>query len=548
MNNFLKFCLFFFPSIIYLYFVYSPVIYLPYAHIDDYYYWVHKITWHNLFARGFAEISGRHLYNFIHYAIAVNLIHDICSLGIVRILGLIFISISVTIFAIWLCHLVRDKKVVFFLSLSIFMLPGMNFFIFMGVCVPYIVGIIFSLISALLIDKVDPKMLSPLRPSWTKNIKHLILVVLSLILFISSLYTYQIFAMFYLVPGVCVMVFKKIEDWPTTRLKLILNLIVFGIGCTIYYVVQKFILLPIALLNNPGIAKSFASEISHRFDLVPDLTTLLTRKMNLFSIVAIRTFNLWKTTPGEIVMFFLIGIIIIGILIAITRTYFGISDSKKRFLRIRHNIEIVFLFFIFLIAANAPNILSYGGSSQVRAAFVSAVIIILILIWSLKHIFAFMSTKWKSILSLFILGIILIGSGVITQRNTLQNVTNSNMELNFMRNKILPNVNKLKAIHIIGIAPVGGRFTGDQFNVFTTQNWVGMSPYMIRLILLEYYKYAEKSVRIYPVANSPEGWKNAPKDYIIVAWSHPGEPIYAPPDALIVDMNKMFSKSFCDEC
>jgi len=209
----------------------------------------------------------------------------------------------------------------------------------------------------------------------------------------------------------------------------------------------------------------------------------------------------------------------------------------------RFAVEKMVLLCILAVMANIPILLAAGGHGGFRVLFAYSAIIVLALSWAVLELTGLLPEKLGRASIFVALSLMMVGSGFLAQRNTLETALNDYAELSFIRAKIAPHINELTAIHIIRPLPqksfLNLPWAGNgEFNINSSYYWQDIA-WMIRSVVLESVR-DKASVRVYSTFNSEESVAAVPKNGIVVTSSLPDEPIKAPHGALIIDMNALF--------
>ncbi len=535
-DSFYLFGSFFFLSAVYLFFIFAPTIYIPFAHHDDYYYWSYdnknELGLHPQYI--FFVIIGRGIFNLIHHPVA-TLVDTVSDLWKLRMITVALIAASMALFARWMHKLTSNKITAFLISASIFTLPASQIFVFWSSFGLFTVATLCSLTSALLMEAVNPQTLLQLK---IFEVRQWYVVLLSLVLLIVSLYIYQPFSMFYLVPLFAQILFVDIAEWHQTKLKAYRNLTIFSIGCLLYFVFHRYIFLPIYFARYPKQETLYLSSKTHVFDI----TTALVAKIGVFYDVSVTSFNLWNVYPDGAVAFFVGMFILVGALAVGVRFFLRSREGHR--IAMRSVIEKLCLLCSLAVMANIPILLAVGGHGGFRVLFAYSAIIVLALSWAVVEVTGLLAENLRPATIFFGLSVMMAGGGFLAQRNTLDTALNDYAELSFIRAKIAPHIDELTAVHIIRPLPqksfLNLPWAGNgEFNINSSYYWQDIA-WMIRSVVLESVK-DKASVRVYSTDNSEKSVAAAPRNEIVVTSSLPEEPIKAPHGALIIDMNELFS-------
>ncbi len=509
------FFLYFLLAFIYLFVVFSPATFIPFAHHDQYRYFANPGNrFRNDPLRGFITGLGRPLTASIQNVVFKN-VDNISDLSLVRGIVIFFTAIVLSLLAIWLYSLFPNKAIAFLVSATIFTLPGIQYFVFNG-DIPNIVCIFFALLSSLFIQKV--KLRDPYHRDFKESLWLLFFFLLSLGSFMVSAFIYTPLTMFFLLPTLAIVLFTSISSWPETRLKVIRDLLLYGSGCVIYFIVAKLCFVP--MFNQDDVPAIYKLSI----------TSNIPSKIAFFKEISIRSLNLWNIHPNKTIYLVLILIILAGALVAAIRILSrnrNVADKRKHILFM---LQIAIAVGILLLASNTVNLVASGGAILYRTIFVYMAMITLLLIWCFSSVRYICPVKLQVKIVGTIICAIFVGASIIAYRTTRHNTLNSYIEFSFVCREIAKHGDKkISRIHLIRAKPNGRGFNnrlsspspyGDEFNVNSTQ-YVQDIPFIIRAALLEL---------------------NLKGGHFIVTNSAFGEPIPASPNTVIIDMNRLINK------
>ncbi|MBF0336586.1 MAG: hypothetical protein HQL05_02020 [Nitrospirae bacterium] len=424
--------------------------------------------------------------------------------------------------------------VAFLVSVSIFMLPGPQFHVFLS-WPPSAMAPAMALLSYMLFAQTwlvrppDAKTLA----TWTGK------TALAFVLLLITMFTYQAHAFFFLVGSFVAVGAGAAEGKDShTQVRLTTRLIIrdvffFGINSVVYYLNNKLFIpakYKAQILEEIKLDPDYRVEISIN-NLLQKLSPLV---HDLFPIV----FNFWSIYLPKVVgyvVFLTVTVLLTGLLI--------VSVRKKRF---HTTIVIVYAVALSLFIL-APWILTPTKLVLRRFLFAEMAFALLLIHWMFKSLLGAITqdhNRQKTATIAF--AIVLAAYGAITSSfNVTLNARNSNTEFMFIKNTIAPFVNKpITRIHVVkplnNETGFNGRGSiGDEFNCNATA-FTQDIQYVLSAALID-LKSPVTAVK-YCLSQEPSICADdTPDNTIIATVSEPGAPTCASKNTVFIDMNALLN-------
>ncbi len=473
-SGFPFFCYSFLASFIILSFVFMPLVVIPVAQWDDYNFFArvpkdgllsHPQSLFMLyFGRPFQGLFGSFFIRFV----------DVPSdFAPIRMISIFFASVSAALLAGSFRMTNIGKLPTLFMSIAIFLLPGVQFYILLVFASPMIIAVFFALSSAMLLERVSAREFIKLR--FTTH--SFLLTICSLILLLISLHTYAVSSMFFLVPTLVLILFSDIDKWKETRLLVLRNLVLLSGVISLFSLIHQFITLPFLLKRYPEAAWVIKPGSIYQFALSTDIM----KKITFFiKDLSFQSFNLWSIYPTRQIAVFVLVFIIAGVAAALWKLARR-ARLKRHYRSIFQALAIVFLL---LILSNSPNLAAAGGHPAYRTIFPYTAMIVILLVWSVKIISSILPEKWQIRTIWSTTGLMMIIGGFHAHYNVLNAAVSNHLELSYLRQAVSAEIaNKPPAIHIIkshrdkSFLNLPTRH--DEFNIYSTT----ASPLMISSFL-----------------------------------------------------------------
>ncbi|MHC4743254.1 MAG: discoidin domain-containing protein [Planctomycetota bacterium] len=413
------FFVFFIPSTVFLFLVFSPVLFIPFAHHNDANLWRYDQENSKYYGHENLVKLGRfvqaHLVSF-HFSLLDDELGD---LAVSRAVAIAAAAALLAWFSVILHRVGLRKFFAFCLSVWVFTLPGMQLYIlWVGNFCPGILTTGFALLSAGFAERLE----KPFLPTRQAK-KNLWYFGLSLVFFLIALYTYPPAAMFYLGPTLALVLFGNSDDWKTIRLRVFGNLIIFCTGIFLYFVTHRFI----APLIDPSIAAP-QTLTNYRFSLTGDFINKAWWFLKEHSNIC---FSLWNIYTNTYLSVAVVLVIIAGFIPAICRPLGSGKTSKK------YVFELLAVVFGLVILSNTPILAAEGSFTVFRMSFVYSAMIAIVVGRSVLGITCILPESLRQRAAEIILFTVMILAGFSAQYNSTTTALNANIELNFIRNQIM---------------------------------------------------------------------------------------------------------------
>lgn len=434
-------------SLVWMYFVYSPTVNIPFANHDQYRYFVPKTsspTSEPQFIWLFL-ITGRPLSALIEQLI-FRFTHTLNDLTIIRLIAIILTGFLVTLFSNWLSSNQKFSKIeAFCISIAVFTLPGIQNFIIMT-NVSNLTAITLAFLSYLSIIKIDEFSIKGYLPSAA--------------LLLGSLFIYPALTFFFFVPLLIRLLLSDKESI-SKEIKLTFRAIAFVIiNCIIYYALVKCVLHTIYnFYHNIN-----AVQPDYNFNLlnIPIFFAIMNLLKRVYPMAS--SFWIFHTSLPLLILGGLIPFIFLSIKIKeITK----IIKNKNRWII---PLLLMFQIIIFFAAGSFTFLIKPYFPILYRTLFVLSAMLLVLMLISIFYLSdrGFPSlTKYFRIITCFLL---LIIPSILANRNVAHTALNANMEINHIITTIRKsNLKNPEKIHFripqrVEYGYNGQRCIGDEFN------------------------------------------------------------------------------------
>jgi len=272
------------------------------------------------------------------------------------------------------------------------------------------------------------------------------LFVVFLLLFVGIV-TYPASATIFFVPILMLILYNRLMEWKSTRVKVVISMGMFFVSGLLYFIMHKFIVLPKLLAM--GYPQPWTQDtFSITFELVSKIDRFIKKATPL-------AFNLWNVYTSDIVFMIVFFVIIVGALLALVS--FFVRERKALGEKTCFGLifQAVCMVFILIGIANIHNILPAGGTVAFRTVISYSLIVGILLFWSVQHIMKIVLPKrWSLVFFRGIVLVFMLGAGLLAQQNMLNHARNMNLEILYVRAKIsehLRQQGRLKEIHVIPV-------------------------------------------------------------------------------------------------
>lgn len=429
-----------------LYFIYSPAIQIPFAHHDQYRYFVQDKSHakHDSQYEWLKYVIGRPGAAIIEQVVFKNTF-VLKDLKFFRLCCIICISLLVLASTYWLQTRSFSLLESFFISGAIFTLPAIqNFLIMTNLANLFTIGLTFtSYFFFIRRSKVSWQIFHlPKYFIWGSNI------LLSSSCLLAALLTYPFLAYAFLLPFFADLLFQKQWNWEKLRNITLKPIIFIFINSLVYFFIVKMALQPKApVCENQSYNFSLSFSFFERFIfLLKEIYPMASHFWDIYLI---------KLIP------YLVGF---AIIISCVLKYFELKKDSVLSVRVLYFVSfIVFIFLsIFIYIIKKPDFLLH------RLFFVFSSMLFISLVYLCKNLCS----------SLPKIRLILLGAGFcmgscFANWNVSQTALTANMEVNYITSQIVNSpIKEIKRIHYV-VPSYDTGFTGhktitDEFNVPTT--------------------------------------------------------------------------------
>ena len=520
-EDFRLFLMFFSIAFLLFCFIYLPLLALPSAQHDDY----NFFAWGSALGKGIA-LHPQSLFTFyfgrpfqgIFCSILMPFVKIPADFAYIRLISIFFAAAATALFAVWFRILNIGRWPVFFISLAIFLLPGVQFYILLIISSPMIIAVFLSLSSALLLNKISERTSFLKLPLY--NLKFMLITFIAFLMLLVSIFTYPVSAMFFLVPILSIILFREIKDWKDTRRIVFSNIMLLLLVCLTFYLLQRYIFIPYLLKHYPqGAHVIMAKNSPYKFALSHDLL----RKFFTLKTIIIQSLNLWNIYPSLNIPIYSSILIGIGIVASVV-----VSFKNRIFVKyFSYILQAFFAVVIIIGLSNIPNIAAINGYIAYRTIFPCSAMVLILLTWSVRSIAKVFLKKWRYYIMCTFAGFIAIIFSFSAAYNILENTVDNFLALTYLRARIAGDIaNKPPVIHIIKKRNRDRSFLNlptrnDEFNMLST-----CFPLMIHSFLKfnEKHKDGEINTTYFPYVTS----SNADQKVI-----------YIPTGTLIINMDAL---------
>jgi hypothetical protein len=466
------------------YMVYSPTVFTPYFILDD------SIMYFEKYSLPFsqwrdndgllANIRGGRPFLAIGLSVVSRLLHrsfnDDHFFIILRFLNLLLITLTCSMFTIWLVKHLKQCLLAPFISLLIFFLPGYQ--IIVGQASPIVTVWSFPLVmGALWLMGLK----EPLFQEWRDflSLKRWGRMALPVLLLVISLFTYQLYPLLFLNAAFCIIIFGKYSR-STHRVIVFSHLVVFFLALVLYFLLFKLMLYIVTTHHPP-----FVNILGREDQFHVTLAHILTNLKGMFSGLFIRRLsNLWVVSMN-FTFAKCIGLFI-GTVFCASLFQFGLRHWRNRTHRfdsaLIYDMMLCFCVFIGINIVNIRLIPNYSF----RSLAPSSAFLIILLVWQISIFVGFLGNRYQSKFLFGILAGLTFVFGAFAQYNTYQYFAlQSTKEIFFFETQVMPfiqgAVNEVKVIR-----PKGNSFLpiGDEHSRFNSGEHlyplVGMLKYAYR--------------------------------------------------------------------
>ncbi|MEE3718395.1 hypothetical protein V2H45_16765 [Tumidithrix elongata RA019] len=523
---------------VFLYFTFAATTIVPYAHHDQIRYFREDFGNPELKNNCYRDVQYQHLYS-IGRPITAELecmtfrnVHTLSDLNLLRIGVILLLAIALALLSLWLISLGISRPVALFLSAAVFTLPGAQNTVFMtnfANAVAPLLAIASSLVMSTSVVDSAPR----------RGLANPIKLLLSLLLILTSFFTYPFLSFFYLVPSIGNLLFNRQQPWRELRAAFIRDVIFLGVAALIYFVIVRLWIVPF---------HQVPYSTAYRVEISIDEYIFQMKLNRLFDQIVFTSFNFWNIYTIRNLSLAIVGSIIAVLLATIVSPQKFTSTIAHQIVQRRFVGERAFALCTALLLPNFPWLLSNATAMRYRLLFPTTAIALLIFAWSLSYWLTLISKKLaideNSLLSITMAGL-MIGGGLLANYNTVQNVWNSNVEVMFIRGALVSHLDRpIHRIHVIKppnnwLGYNGLPTIGDEFNR-KSLDFSYHTAELVRVALLGIAN-APTNLAIVPCESNQKqcATDTTMQGRIVVTHSILGEPIYDSKNMVIINMGEL---------
>jgi hypothetical protein len=452
-RSLLNLAFFFFATLVLLYFCFYPAIWTGFAHHDDLGIfgpdWTQNLIYHE-------TALGRAFFAIFDDLFAFPFVHSLSDVSYVRVIIVVLLSVSASIFAYHLYRIGLDRFLSFALSSLVFLLPGTQQRVFHAIALAPVIAILFAISAGIVFSNL------PLSPKYWKRRAWTGFILLLMLLTVSA-YTYIPSTMFFLVVSAGDFLFKKYATFKDRAISFITGNIFLPLWIVFTLILHKIIILPLLVKFNTIFSQRYGSgykiALSHHIFLRVHsfITNWLPYELKLW-------FLEWKNAH------IIIGLILFTLTTALITKNYLIKKEQTDLTPIQIGLSFSLLFYT-VIFMNSPSFVSDSGGAFTRVMLSSSAIIAMVLFWCLYKILGNSWTMNSTALLLLILGF------SVAHERFDKAVNIMNTEYNLVREaaqQVRENPDPFKEIVVIsptpGISYFGNNFFKDEFNSLNSHN------------------------------------------------------------------------------
>lgn len=304
------------------------------------------------------------------------------------------------------------------ISFGILLLPSNQVSIlWAGNFVPGSLNLLYSFASYLLLERVQRGTL----PS-------VIALSGSLLLFIASLFIYPPTAMFVYVFTFSSILFSPFSQWRHTRLIVGRDLLFFGAGMGIYWIMNRFLIYPLVAGSGHFLPpRQIAYQMAISVNVFSKMGLLIDTALSSAS----GTWHLYYGESGALITLFLMGFCLFPVAYLKEGTYGGYKDLSSLAQRVFAGAALFFL-------SNLPSFLAKGNFTLLgyHVLLPGSAMILLLQFWLMRECDRLLQGGHRASCMKAVAIALILAYGLLTSWNVRDTVTNYARELNFIRTKV----------------------------------------------------------------------------------------------------------------
>jgi len=456
--------------------VYSPMLTIPYAHHDQYRHFVDtvgnpdaKCSCRNDPEYDWLCVIGRPLAAALECVIfrSVRSVRDFFPFRFVCI-AVLALSCTILVFLLTRPPIEMDVRIALCVALPIFLLPGVQYAVFMA-NMSNSVSAFLPLLSSLLL--IESGRLS--RSDRTLSPLSLAFVLISFGSLLLGMFAYVSWSFLFFVPTLAFWLFDNTAPPTRKRLLLLRDIAFFGLAAGLYYATVKIFLYP---------KDAIAGQIPEGYRVAVSLSGILPKSLSLLTEELVKVLNLWNVYPTKSVAFGVSFLVLMGFLL----------DGIFRPGPLWRKIERGFVALLLLVASNGIYLVSEAFFLH-RIFFVFSAMVSVLFFWAVTMVVGCVSGKDERsrTCSRFVVALVL-ASCLFQAASTIQlNVMNSFLELELVKSALVLGWKGTWPTTVFLVVPRFGKtgFNGmpqvtDEFNVPTCVHRQHIVP-MVRVAIEE---------------------------------------------------------------
>ena len=525
-RNLILYAVFFVLALAVLAAFFWPVVDLRYAYSDDWHFWAYEDR-SDLTAfpqHRFIVGSGRFLFTYV-LGLYGKGIHTLDDMGPMRGCTVVLVALVAAGLAMWLRRLGVGAVPALLISVAVFLLPGAQTYVSWIMGAPMVVSLLAATISAALAQRVC---LRNMKRGLRRAAREMAFLLLSLAFLIASLFLYQATAMFFLVFPLCRILFQHRSRWPQTWRSAGRDITVFGLGCGLYFLLQRCLIMPFYFARHPELKEAFASNPKWAFSVI-GLSRVPARLAWFVEDLSTRAFNLWHCHKSVALALAVLLFIVLGCVVAAVK---GAKNSKaqgRRRLFVGYYLPCVVIVVVLLLAANAPLLMARGLEGHLysrplaRTILPYSAMLVLLVAWALLRIASLLPSAARAAIPTVVLGAMVLTGGLSAERNLLKYGNEQVLEIRFLRARVVPYVKAGGgSIHVI------------------RQKWLVTDPPLLDEFVFPTTIYWFDMPLLIKGALESDGGVTS---RLRISTSYCGHPYEIPPGTLVVDMDNLFTPS-----
>ena len=541
-----KFSLVWIASFAYLYAVYSPAASIPYAHHDQYRYFVEDDHSPDAFKAdrtndpqwSWLRALGRPVAAELEHQVfkRVRVMQDLVPL---RAFGVGLAATAMAILVFHLLYLKASPILAFCVAGAIYTLPAVQFSVFMT-SFNHPVAQILALLGAFFIRLGS----RPLAHGWAmskciqamaKCLQWAACYGVAVCLLVVAQMSYAPSAFVALLPMGAEIVFKGPAGWASSRRHLLRDTVVVAASCLIYFAIIK------TYYFQPGAVSVAAYQMKINHDL-------LNRFGLLVFDVGKSVLNFWNVLyPTEAFALGAVGFLISGACLVLVRQLAGSRCRTGRTVcsaRFSNWLQMVCGLAFLMVFSEATYLAAPVPMSLYRMHFASTAMAVLLMVGAAISWGRLLNKPWRRTVSCALVSTLLCGCGLFAHWSVLMNCLNSQMEFSFVASQIAAHASdRICRIHVVKPGSTARSYNGlpvvrgDEFNVAST-NYDLDIPWLVRAALCNVFDCASFTVK--PVPHTRDGIAASGDPAVIaVTASAADEPVIPSLGAVIIDMNDL---------